>query len=121
MILWKKGGIQMLKDQISHGRVVDVLTTPKEMLNALQDSKANHSTVGINSPMLGSGTFLTCVTDIIVLDDLAASPTIVLVSYDVTGYFLPTNILKLEDISSVCPFISKFNNPFVKNFERAKA
>jgi len=110
----------MLQDQIARGKVVDVLTTPKSILNALQDSQVNQSTIGINSPLLGSGTFLTCVTDIIVLDDVAASPTIVLMSYDVTGYFLPTNILKLEEISSVCPFISKFENPFVKNFEKAK-
>ena len=110
----------MLQDQISQGKVVDVITSPGSILQALRDSKENHSTIGINSPLLGSGTFLTCVTDIIVLDDLAASPTIVLLSYDITGYFLPTNILKLEDISSVCPFVSKFPNPFVKSFERAK-
>jgi hypothetical protein len=110
----------MFQDQSSEGIVGDVLCTPSEMLQALHSSKTNHTTIGINSPLLGSGTFLTCVTDIIVLDDLAASPAIVLVSYDITGYFLPTNILKLDDIRSVCPFISKFKNPFVKNFEKAK-
>lgn len=93
---------------------IDVITSPGEIFKALQVSKSNETIIGINSTLLGEGTFLLSVSDIILLDELD-SVTIVFKSYDVTGYFLSTNVLKLNQIKSVCPLTSKFQNPYLKN------
>lgn len=94
--------------------LLEFITLPRTILQALHESKDNGTVIGITSPVLGRGTFLTSVNDIIILDDIASSPTIILKPFDANGYFLETNVIKLDDIRSVCVFTSKFENPFMK-------
>ena len=84
----------------------------KDMLKALEQSKLQGSVIGINSPSLGSGTFLTSVSEIQL--PWHENPVIVLKSYDISGYFLDKNTVRLNDIISVIPFTSVFQNPFLK-------
>jgi len=46
---------------------------------------------------------------------------VVLKHYDINGYFFSTNHLTLEQISAVCPFRSKFENPFLSRQEKLTA
>jgi hypothetical protein len=47
-----------------------------------------------------------------------SDPVVILKSYDVTGYLLARNNLKLSEIESVIPFTSTFPNPFLKEYQR---
>lgn len=95
----------------------ELVTDPGEMLNILTDSKVNGTAVGINSPALGNEIFVTAVEDIVIDDDI----TIVLKNFDVTGYMLETNKLRLGAIQSVCPFKSPFKNPYMRTLKNGKA
>src|SRR5688500_17271060 len=88
---------------------MELITEPGEMLNILNESKTNGTAVGIFAPVLGQEIYVTAVEDILVDDDI----TIVLKNYDMTGYMLETNKLKLGEIKSVCPFKSLFQNPYM--------
>ena len=90
---------------------MDLVTDTGEMLNVLAESKENGTAVGINAPVLGDQMCVTAVEDILIDEDI----TIVLKSYDITGYMLETNKLKLGEIKSVCPFKSLFQNPYMRS------
>jgi hypothetical protein len=95
----------------------ELVSDPGEMLNILAESKANGTTVGVIAPVLGEEMHVTAVDDIIIDNDI----TIVLKNYDVTGYMLETNKLKLGEISCVCPFKSPFENPYMRTFRHSKS
>src|SRR5690606_40941249 len=59
---------------------------------------------------------VTAVEDIIIDKDV----TVVLKNYDITGYMLETNKLKLGEITSVCPFKSPFGNPYMRTLSHSK-
>lgn len=94
----------------------ELVTDPGEILNILADSKAHGRAVGISAPVLGNEICVTAVEDIMINDDI----TIVLKNFDITGYMLETNKLKLADIQSVCPFKSTFENPYMRNLKNGK-
>ena len=94
----------------------ELVSDPGEMLNILAESKVSGTAVGINAPILGSEIYVTAVEDIIIDDDI----TIVLKNYDITGYMLETNKLKLGEIKSVCPFRSAFENPYMRTLRHSK-
>lgn len=87
------------------------ISEPEEILNALQESKDRGTVVGISAAILGNGVFLTSVENVIPAD---SDHIIVLKGYDVTGYILERNKIRLSDIRAICPFQSKFNNPYLK-------
>lgn len=95
----------------------ELVSDPGEMLNILAESKANGTTVGIVAPVLGNDIYVTAVEDIIIDSDIL----IVLKNYDITGYMLETNKLKLAEISSVCPFKSQFENPYMRTLKHGKS
>ena len=95
----------------------DLVSDPGDMLSILSESKARGTAVGIAAPTLGSGIYVTAVEDILVDEDI----TIVLKNYDITGYMLETNKLKLGQIRSVCPFKSAFENPYLRNIGLSKS
>jgi len=95
---------------------MELVTDPGQMLNVLSESKANGTAVGIFSPVLGQEIFITAVEDILIDQDI----TVVLKNYDITGYMLETNKLKLGEIKSVCPFKSLFENPYMKTTFKSK-
>jgi hypothetical protein len=88
-----------------------------EMLKVLIASKEENKSIGISSPRIGEGFFITAVEDIILVE----GETIILFKpFDVTGFILPTNKLRLVDINAVCPLSSEFQNPVLKNFDKNK-
>lgn len=87
-----------------------LVSHPDDMLHVLAESKAHGTAVGILAPALGDEIFVTAVDNIIIDDNI----TVVLKSYDKTGYMLETNKLKLGEIKSVCPFSSPFENPYLR-------
>lgn len=89
---------------------MELVCDPGEMLNLLAESKEKGTAVGIYAPVLGKEIFVTAVDNIIIDEDV----TVVLKNYDITGYMLETNKVRLSDIKSVCPFKSPFKNPYMK-------
>lgn len=102
---------------VMHKLNTELVADPGEMLNILAESKASGTAVGINAPTLGSEIYVTAVDDIVIDQDI----TIVLKNYDITGYMLETNKLKLGEIKSVCPFKSPFENPYMKTLRYGKS
>jgi hypothetical protein len=94
---------------------VDVITTRKEIYEALLESEDNQSIIGISSQQLGPGMYLTSVREILNDGD---DVIVVLCSYDTTGYFLEKNKVSLNSISGVIPFKAVFQNPFLKELEK---
>jgi len=95
---------------------MELVSDPGEMLNILAESKANGTAVGINAAPLGNEIYITAVEDVIIDEDI----TIVLKNYDITGYMLERNKLKLGEITSVCPFKSAFENPYMRTLKQGK-
>lgn len=89
---------------------MELVCDPGEMLNLLAESKEKGTAVGIYAPVLGKEIFVTAVEDILIDVEI----TVVLKNYDITGYMLETNKVRLGDIKSVCPFKSPFKNPYMK-------
>jgi hypothetical protein len=89
----------------------DLISTERGILDALLQAKENGTMIGIHAPVLGMGTFITGVLDIVIND---YETSVVTKGYDVTGYFLDKSTLKLSEIKSVIPFTSIFVNPFLK-------
>lgn len=98
-------------------QILNLAKSSTDILKLIFESKENGTTVGISSPLLGQGFFITAVEDIILSD---GETTILLKPFDVTGFLLPTNKLTLADIEAACPLISTFENPVLKNLEKEK-
>lgn len=115
-------------DQLSNARpdinfyrwdeqILNLAKSSSEILKIIIESKENGNTIGISSPLLGEGFFITAVEDIILED----GETIILVKpFDVTGFLLPTNHLTLGDIDAACPLISTFKNPVLRNLDKER-
>lgn len=91
----------------------DLVSDPGEMLTILNESKQSGTAVGINAPSLGNEIYITAVEDIVIGKDI----TVILKNYDITGYILGTNKLKIGDIKSVYPFKSTFENPYMRTMK----
>ena len=91
----------------------ELVSDPGEMLTVLSESKDKGTAIGIKAAALGNEILVTADEDIINIEDV----TLVLKNYDVTGYMLETNKLKLGEISTVCPFKSPFENPYMKTLK----
>jgi len=92
---------------------MEFISEPDDILHILEESRVNGNVVGISASILGSGVFLTAVDNIVKSD---SDYLIVLKGYDVTGYILERNKIFLSDIRAVCPFHSKFKNPYLREF-----
>lgn len=88
----------------------EFITSSDTILQELVHSKINGNMIGISSPVLGAGMFITAIEDILLEGKRSI---IVLKRYDITGHFLATNKVLLDKITAVCPFKSKFENPFL--------
>ena len=87
----------------------DNFTSEKEVLQALIESKASGTVIGIISSILGRTMYLTGVADLILGD----RPVVILQAYDTNGYILPERKIPLDCIKAVRAFASKFVNPYV--------
>jgi hypothetical protein len=99
--------------------MLDIITSPDRILQALIDSKNSQTIIGITSSEIGPGTYLASVKDVQISED--QDPLIVLSSYDMTGYFLDKNKIGLSSISSVTPFNTFFGNPFLRAVQRGSS
>lgn len=95
--------------------VVEIVTSPEEILKSLIESQSSGTMIGITSTELGSGTYITAVRDILIDDK---EPIIVIRGYDRSGYFFNRNTLSLRSITSVIPFNSIFDNPFLREVKK---
>jgi hypothetical protein len=94
---------------------IEIITSPAEILRSLMESNHSGTMIGITSPDLGAGTFITVVRDILIDED---DPIIVIRGYDRSGYFFNKDTLRLKSISSVIPFTSIFDNPFLREVKK---
>jgi hypothetical protein len=98
-----------------HRPELEFLTDSKDILRILIHSKEYGNVVGISSPVLGAGIFMTAV-DKVILD---YETIIQLKPYDVNGTLLETNKLKLTDITLGCSFRSRYEKLYHKAPEHA--
>ena len=80
----------------------------KSLLQALVESRKKGTAIGIYSPALGEGMFVTGVEDI--YDD-DSERIIVFKPYDLSGAILQRNTLSLSEIKAVCAFDMPYRNP----------
>jgi hypothetical protein len=99
-------------------QILDVATNKDDILKLMISGKENGNTVGIRSAVLGDGFYITAVEEVILEE---GSTTFRLKPFDITGFILPTNRLKLAEIDAACPLISEFQNPVLKNIEKDKS
>jgi hypothetical protein len=97
--------------------VVESVVESQEILKVLIESKSQGKSIAIASDRLGEGFVITAVEDILLVD---GETIIRFKPYDITGFMLPTNKLSLSQISAVCAFRSEFENPVLKNLDKAK-
>lgn len=95
----------------------DFIRDSHEIFKALLSSKEQGTAIGIKSPLLGKGMFVTGVEDILVGDG-HENTRVILKGYDFTGHVLDTNSIRLTDIEGVCQFASKFGNPILKTLNK---
>ena len=87
---------------------LEFLTGREAILDVLDHSQHHGNVIGICSPALGPGIFITTVDHV-----LKDYETIVyLKPFDVNGYKLEKNVLKLTEIASVCPFRTNYEKLF---------
>ena len=99
-------------------QIANLIREPAEILRIIVACKENGSTVGVRSAVLGKGLFITAVDDII----LEEGETIVrFMPYDVTGFMLPKTKIAIGEIEAVCPLISEFKNPVLRNIDKDKS
>jgi hypothetical protein len=87
-----------------HRPELQFFTSSDEILRILIHSKEYGNVVGIVSPVLGAGMFITAVEKII----LDYETVIQIKAEDINGEVLDCNTLKLSDITCACPFRTRF-------------
>jgi hypothetical protein len=93
------------------GKDFEFISDRSDLLRHLTRSKNEGTAIGINSPVLGTRTIVTCVEEIILDGEIVVT----LKPFDATGRILNRCRLKLSEINSVLPFSSDFTNPFHKS------
>jgi hypothetical protein len=80
------------------------VTTSDEILRILIHSKEYGNVVGIVSPVLGAGMFITAVEKVV----LDYEVVVQIKAEDINGEILECNTLRLSDITCACPFRTRF-------------
>lgn len=106
-----------MMDYYMHNTPFDFVQERCEILKALLDSKDGGTAIGIKSPLLGKGMFVTGVDEILIGDG-HENTCVILKGYDFTGHVLETNSIRLTDIDGICRFSTKFGNPILKALRR---
>jgi hypothetical protein len=87
---------------------LEFLTGREAILEVLDHSQQHGNVIGICSPALGPGIFITTVDHVV----LNYETIVYLKPYDVNGFKLEKNALKLTEIASVCAFRSHYEKLF---------
>jgi hypothetical protein len=93
-----------------HKPELEFVTSSEEILRILIHSKEYGNVVGLSSPFLGAGIFITAV-DKVILD---YEVVVQLKPVDVNGSNLERTTLKLTDITCACSFKSRFEKLYHK-------
>lgn len=88
---------------------LEFIKNRRSVYRELAASKEAGTVVGITSPALGDGMFITAVDDIYTTE---AGAIVQLKPYDMSGHFLTRTQLSLSEIRSVCPFKTAYRNPY---------
>jgi len=99
-----------------HRPELEFVTAGEDILRILIHSKEFGNVVGITSPVLGSGVFMTAVEKVI----LDYEVVIQLKAEDVTGKHLVNSTLRLSEITIACAFKSKFDKIYQARVEPAQ-
>jgi hypothetical protein len=89
---------------------LDFTASADDILRILIHSKEYGNVIGISSPQLGSGIFITAVDKVILDYEIVVQ----LKPHDVNGEALEKNVLRLTDISTACAFKSKYDKLYHK-------
>lgn len=87
-----------------HKPELEFVTASEEILRILIHSKEYGNVIGISSPFLGAGIFITAVDKIIMDYEVV----VIFKPNDVNGARLEKNTLKLTEITCACSFKSRF-------------
>ncbi len=87
-----------------HRPELQFFTTPEDILRILIHIKEYGNVVGIVSPVLGAGMFITAVEKIV----LDYETVIQIKAEDINGEVLDRSTLRLSDITCACPFRTRF-------------
>ena len=93
-----------------HKPELEFVTSSEEILRILIHSKEYGNVVGISSPFLGGGLFITAVEKVI----LDYEVVVQVKPFDVNGTHLERNTLKLTDITYACSFKSRYEKLYHK-------
>jgi hypothetical protein len=95
-----------------------VLTTKKDILKAIIRAKDTQSVLGVYSPALGEGLFL---TGVLILDTDHAEPIVTFNRYDLNRIYLNRTQLGISEIKGVCVFDHKYSNPLLQKVDPEQA
>jgi len=93
-----------------HKPELEFVTASEDILRVLIHSKEYGNVIGVSSPFLGAGIFITVVEKII----LDYEVVVQLKPYDVNGTSLDKNLLRLSEITCACAFKSRFDKLYHK-------
>jgi hypothetical protein len=89
---------------------VSFVKVAADILKELTLSKETGSLIGVYSPILGEGMFLTRVEKLH-FESMHDDQIVVLNRYDMSGHILATTSVALSEIRIVCPFKQLYENP----------
>lgn len=88
-----------------------VVRSRKEIARAIRHALDTNTVLGMYSPALGEGLFL---TGVLFFDTSHAEPIVTLNRYDHHGVLLHRTELGISEIKGVCSLRMKYENPLVK-------
>lgn len=87
---------------------IKVVKSRKEISRAITNAMETHTVLGVYSPALGDGLFL---TGVLFYDTNHAEPIVTLNRYDHHGILLHRTELGISEIKGVCTLKMKYQNP----------
>ena len=90
---------------------IELIKTKKRLLSAVINCYKNQTLIGIFSPVLGEGMFVTGVHDIY---DYNEEPIVMLKRYDICGELLIRETLALNEIKAICIFDNAYKHPIIE-------
>ena len=90
---------------------IELIKSKKMLLPALINCYKNQNLVGVFSPVLGEGMFVTGVHDIY---DYGEEPIVMLKRYEISGELLIRETLSLREIKAICVFHNAYKHPVIE-------
>lgn len=99
------------RDAIPSSGGIELIKSKKMLLSALINCYKHQTLIGIFSPVLGEGMFVTGVHDIY---DYNEEPIVMLKRYDISGELLIRETLALTEIRAICVFENAYKHPIIE-------